>query len=232
MNTHIFKKGKKLVITIVLLFAVVFGLVTNAMSADAASSRIVSKAYSRLGSTYVYGAGHSMGALRNKRQRKFDCSSLVSWVYYQSGINIGVRTTSSLRSVGKRVSWKNRQKGDILLFGSHTGIYIGNNKMIHAPSSGKKIQITSLSGRYRRRLKQIRRVVGVKTSSKKKSYKAGRYVLKHWMYVRTKASVHSKRVGKIYKRTVIRVVSTKGSWGRFKYKGHYRYVKLTKARRV
>ena len=231
MNNNIFTKSKKLIVTVTVLFALVLGLTVSTQSADAASSKLVSTAYSRLGSTYVYGAGHSMSALKNKRQRKFDCSGLVSWVYYQSGINIGVRTTSSLRSVGKRVSWKNRKKGDILLFGSHTGIYIGNNKMIHAPSTGKKIQITKISSYYRRRLTQVRRVVGVKTK-KKKSYRKGRYVLKHWMYVRTKASTHSKKEGKLSKNKKIKIVSTKGSWGRFKYKGRYRYVSLTKARRV
>jgi murein DD-endopeptidase len=51
------------------------------------------------------------------------------------------------------VSWKTLRKGDLIFFysgRSHMGIYVGNGYMIHAPSSGKKVQKVRLAGYYKR----------------------------------------------------------------------------------
>ena len=75
---------------------------------------------------------------------------------YQAGVNIGSHSTKTLLNVGSAVSRSNMQPGDIILFSSngsasgvhHVGIYIGNNMMVHAPSSGKPVQTSSLSSSY------------------------------------------------------------------------------------
>jgi uncharacterized protein YraI len=248
MNTHQFiKKHRKLIMIIaaIALMIVPVSAAKNAMEVDASTSKIVSLAYSKLGSKYIYGASHSMSALRNKKQRAFDCSGFVSWVYYQSGHNIGVRTTSSLRSVGKRVSWANRQKGDILLFGSHTGIYIGNNKMIHAPNSRSRVRVEKLSGHWRSRLKQVRRVVSSsdkaaveKTISKATNTSSSKYTTGNWKItvssnVRAKATASSKKLGRLKKGSVVTVKSIKyGRWAKISFKGKTGWVSLRGAHAV
>jgi len=118
--------------------------------------KIANKALTRQGYMYVWGGSHSMSAIKNPNQTQFDCSGLVNWAHYQCGVNIGVQYTKSLLSCGKKISRDDLQAGDIILFSSngassgvhHVGIYIGDNKMVHAPSTGKAIQVADLSYSY------------------------------------------------------------------------------------
>ena len=98
-----------------------------------------------------------MSEVKNPNQTKFDCSGLVCWAHYQCGVNIGVQSTKwNLATAGKSVSKANIQAGDIILFSDngafsgvhHVGIYIGDNKMVHAPSTGKPVQVADLSYSY------------------------------------------------------------------------------------
>ena len=76
--------------------------------------------------------------------------------YYQSGVNIGSNNTKSLASKGVSVSRNNMQAGDIILFSSngstsgihHVGIYIGGGNMVHAPQTGKPVQVADLGYSY------------------------------------------------------------------------------------
>lgn len=105
---------------------------------------------------YVWGGGHSMSSIVDPDWTQFDCSGLVNWAHYQCGVNIGVQYTKSLLSCGVSVSKSELQAGDIILFSSdgsasgvhHVGIYIGNNMMVHAPTTGKAIQVASLATSY------------------------------------------------------------------------------------
>lgn len=117
---------------------------------------VVNKALSRIGAPYIWGAAHSMSAIRNPNQWTFDCSGLVNWAFYQAGHSIGVQYTGSLVGMGVGVSRSSMQPGDIILFSSngsrsgvhHVGIYIGNGQMVHAPTPGKTVQIANLSYSY------------------------------------------------------------------------------------
>lgn len=117
---------------------------------------IANKALSRQGYMYVWGGGHSMSSIMDPNWTKFDCSGLVSWAHYQAGVNIGVQYTGSLVYMGKKVPNDRLQAGDIILFSDngnisgvhHVGIYIGDNKMVHAPSTGKPVQVASLDNAY------------------------------------------------------------------------------------
>lgn len=117
---------------------------------------IANKALSKRGSVYVFGACHSMAEIANPNQSTFDCSGLVSWAFYQSGVNIGSNSTKTLARKGVSVSRSSMQAGDIILFSSngsasgihHVGIYIGGNKMVHAPHTGDVVKIASLSSSY------------------------------------------------------------------------------------
>lgn len=118
---------------------------------------IANKALTRQGNWYVWGGCHTMSEIKNPNQKDFDCSGLVCWAHYQCGVNIGVQSTKwNLTTSGKSIAKADLQAGDIILFSSngafsgvhHVGIYIGNNQMVHAPSTGKQIQVANLKTNY------------------------------------------------------------------------------------
>ena len=119
-------------------------------------TEIANKAISKRGSAYVYGACHSMSEIADPHQATFDCSGLVSWAFYQAGVNIGSNSTKTLISKGVAVSRNELQAGDIILFSSngtasgvhHVGIYIGGGNMVHAPQTGDVVKIASLNSSY------------------------------------------------------------------------------------
>lgn len=83
--------------------------------------------------------------------RGFDCSGLTMYVYKQAGIRLP-RTTTDQYFTLQPV--KRPREGDLVFFRlesrdvSHVGIYIGNFQFIHAPSSGKKVEIADLRNPY------------------------------------------------------------------------------------
>ena len=113
-----------------------------------------------LGSCLLYtswGGGHSWSSIQNPNWTQFDCSGLVNWSHYQAGVNLGrIHYTGSLINAGTGISRSELQAGDIILFSSngqasgvhHVGIYIGNNQMVHAPTTGQPVQVANLSFIY------------------------------------------------------------------------------------
>jgi cell wall-associated NlpC family hydrolase len=116
-------------------------------------------AKTKLGRRYVWGA---IGP------GTFDCSGFTSYVYRKTGIFIP-RTSRQQSIYGKLVDRKHLKPGDLIFFDTsrrargiinHVGMYIGNNKFIHASSAKKRVVITSLSKNfYSKRFKWARRVV-------------------------------------------------------------------------
>ena len=77
-----------------------------------------------------------------------DCSGFVLAVYKNFGYSLP-RSSYAQSGAGRAVSYAEAQPGDIIYYGGHVGIYIGDGEFIHASSgSGKKIQIDSLSSDY------------------------------------------------------------------------------------
>ena len=106
---------------------------------------IVDYAETFLGVKYVYGGTSPSG---------FDCSGLVYYCYKHYGYTVN-RTAAGLAYNGTAVSSNDLQVGDIILFTSqsgsyigHTGIYIGNGQFIHAPHTGDVVKISNLSDTY------------------------------------------------------------------------------------
>lgn len=64
------------------------------------------------------------------------------------------RTSLELSRAGEEVSQADLQPGDLVFYNtrrrsySHVGIYLGDNKFIHAPSSGKKVRIDNMEMAY------------------------------------------------------------------------------------
>ena len=77
----------------------------------------------------------------------FDCSGFTQYVYKQCGVSLN-RTSDAQASNGTAVSKSNLQPGDLVIFTGHVGIYIGNNKFIHAANPSKGVITTSLSDSY------------------------------------------------------------------------------------
>ena len=91
----------------------------------------------------------------------FDCSGLVRWAYGQVGIDLP-HSSYALYGQGRRVGTANLEPGDILFFEGlgHVGLYLGKGRMVHAPQTGRNVEVVRLTGsNYGMRLIAARRVV-------------------------------------------------------------------------
>jgi cell wall-associated NlpC family hydrolase len=90
----------------------------------------------------------------------FDCSGLVRWAYGRVGIDVP-HSSYALYGIGRTVPRARLETGDILFFSGlgHVGLYLGGGRMVHAPYSGKRVEIVNLAASsYGRRLVGARRV--------------------------------------------------------------------------
>ena len=120
---------------------------------------IVAYAIQFKGKPYVYGGSSPKG---------FDCSGFTSYVYKHFGYTIS-RSASGQSSEGVKVAKKDLQPGDLVIYKNqsltrigHVGIYIGNNKMIHASEPGVGVIITEIDAKshnYPKRFVMGRRII-------------------------------------------------------------------------
>lgn len=105
---------------------------------------VVGYAKQFLGAKYVYGGASPEG---------FDCSGFTMYVYKKIGISLPHSARLQF-TMGTQVSRENLMPGDLVFFEtykkgiSHVGIYIGDNKFIHASSVGTGVTITSIISNY------------------------------------------------------------------------------------
>jgi cell wall-associated NlpC family hydrolase len=97
-------------------------------------------AYAQLGKPYSYGA---------EGPGSYDCSGLTMKAWGAAGVSI-TRTTNSQYAATKRVDKSNLQPGDLVFFSGlgHVGMYVGGGRMIHAPRTGKNVEVVSISSGY------------------------------------------------------------------------------------
>lgn len=89
-------------------------------------------------------------------QTGFDCSGLIGYVFNNSmNIKLPRSTTEMMRLKAPVIERSRLRSGDIVFFAtsggrrvSHAGIYVGDNRFVHAPSSGGKVRIDSLDMPY------------------------------------------------------------------------------------
>lgn len=117
----------------------------NAYNRERADDLLMN-AMSLIGISYRWGG--------TKPATGLDCSGFIQYVFRQAwGVNLP-RTSSEMAKVGTPVNKSDLQPGDLVFFSrfgrrvGHVGMYIGNDKFIHAPSTGKKIQIANLNKPY------------------------------------------------------------------------------------
>lgn len=90
-------------------------------------------------------------------KRGIDCSGFTQSVMKKHGKKIP-RTARAQASIGKHIPKSELKKGDLVFFKntykkgiSHVGIYLGNNKFIHASSGAKKVTISNINKKYYRK---------------------------------------------------------------------------------
>jgi cell wall-associated NlpC family hydrolase len=110
------------------------------------ASELAFRAMGMIGIRYKFGG--------NAPENGLDCSGLVRYVFKEAwGANLP-RTSQEISQVGKKVDTRDLQPGDLVFYNtlrrsfSHVGIYLGDNKFIHAPSAGGEVRIESMDLKY------------------------------------------------------------------------------------
>ncbi len=112
---------------------------------DRLGDEIALRALSLVGKPYRYGGADLQG---------FDCSGMVYFIHQALGIEVP-RTAADQQHAAMTVSKSALQPGDLLFFRttsarriSHVGVYVGENRFVHAPQSGKLIEVRTLDDQY------------------------------------------------------------------------------------
>lgn len=112
----------------------------------AAANAVTIRAIGLVGTPYRYGGNTPEGG--------FDCSGLVNYVFRDM---LDVRLPRTTRDLfawqGPRIKPEKLAAGDLVFFGSrggvtHVGIYVGEGRFVHAPSSGGTVRLDHLDGHY------------------------------------------------------------------------------------
>lgn len=123
------------------------GCATKSHSADSrVGEQIAARALAMSGKPYRYGGSSPRG---------FDCSGLVHFAHQEAGLSVP-RTAELQFRHSQRVPRSALQPGDLVFFRiagkvSHVGLYAGDGRFVHAPSSGKHVEVTTLDHPYWRR---------------------------------------------------------------------------------
>jgi cell wall-associated NlpC family hydrolase len=83
----------------------------------------------------------------------FDCSGLIRYVYKTGAGVLAPRTVSLLADWGQPIPADALQTGDLVVFTlrgvtSHAGIYVGEGRFVHAPSTGGEVRLDRLASTY------------------------------------------------------------------------------------
>jgi cell wall-associated NlpC family hydrolase len=108
------------------------------------NAKVVEYAKQFLRTPYKWGASSG---------KAFDCSGFTVYIMKRFNVNLA-RTASSQYASGTRIERNSLMQGDLVFFTtykkgpSHVGIYIGDNKFIHASSGAGFVTITDLDENY------------------------------------------------------------------------------------
>lgn len=110
----------------------------------ASANAVLMRALSLVGTPYRYGGNTPEGG--------FDCSGLVAYVYRDMLERALPRRTTDLAGVGPALPATQVAAGDLVVFGqpevSHVGIYVGEGRFVHAPSTGGTVRLDRIDGPY------------------------------------------------------------------------------------
>ncbi len=120
----------------------------TASAFNPAADDVLFRAIGLVGTPYVWGG--------NTPSSGFDCSGLINFVYNDvAGIRLPRTTQQMMQMKGKSVPRSQLRSGDIVFFStaghgrvSHAGIYVGEGRFVHAPSSGGTVRLDSVDSTY------------------------------------------------------------------------------------
>ena len=121
---------------------------SSSSSYSGAGSSVVDYATQFVGNPYVWGGT----SLTNGA----DCSGFVQSVYANFGVSLP-RTSYEQQNAGTEVSYADAQPGDLICYGGHVAIYMGNGRIVHASNSVDGIKISD-NAAYRT-IVSVRRLV-------------------------------------------------------------------------
>lgn len=113
---------------------------------EEAAGDLLLQAMSLIGVAYRFGG--------NSPETGLDCSGFIQYVFKKSLRVTLPRTAAGMAQVGREIERDELKAGDLVFFNtrgfrySHVGIYLGNNKFIHAPRTGKNIEVANMSQSY------------------------------------------------------------------------------------
>lgn len=110
---------------------------THGRLTTAQRQQIIAYAQSKVGHGYVYGASGP---------NVFDCSGLVMAAYASAGISLSHSSSSQYYECSGHTSVSNLLPGDLVCYGGHVGIYMGNGMMIDAANPGKGVVYRAVYG--------------------------------------------------------------------------------------
>ena len=117
-------------------------------SYSGSGSSVVDFATQFVGNPYVWGGTSLTGGA--------DCSGFTQSVYANFGVSIP-RTSYEQQNAGYEVPYSEAQPGDLICYGGHVAIYMGNGQIVHASNSRDGIKISN-DATYRTIL-SVRRLV-------------------------------------------------------------------------
>jgi cell wall-associated NlpC family hydrolase len=111
----------------------------------ALGNEIALRAIALIGSPYQWGAAGP---------HRFDCSGLVRFIHNDLGIGVP-RTAAEQYAAARRVDIQQVAPGDLLFFKingsiSHVAIYAGDGRFVHAPQTGRPVELRTLDDEYYR----------------------------------------------------------------------------------
>jgi cell wall-associated NlpC family hydrolase len=113
---------------------------------QAKAQEVLINALSLTGIKYKYGGSNP--------DTGFDCSGFVRYVFSQAANLTLPPTARAISQIGKTVKKDELQPGDLVFFNtlksafSHVGIYVGDNKFVHAPRTGGAVRVESMQTSY------------------------------------------------------------------------------------
>lgn len=119
---------------------------TQAVAPNDAMNNVAIYALSLADTPYQYGG--------NSPENGFDCSGFVRYVFEKSSGWMLPRTSQEMSQAGEPLQADQLLPGDLVFFNtqqqafSHVGIYLGEERFVHAPSTGKTISIVDMRKDY------------------------------------------------------------------------------------
>ena len=109
------------------------------------ASDVTLRAISLVGTPYRWGG--------NTPESGFDCSGLIGYVYKAQVTIAPPRTVAALANWGQPIAAAAARSGDLVVFTqkgltNHAGIYVGEGRFVHAPSTGGVVRLDDIASKY------------------------------------------------------------------------------------